>query len=68
MKFRGAVYRSPAPGLPDLAIILREDGEILLCRAVHSVEEGEAVLDIISRGLDVVASQDEHGPFEARQQ
>ena len=49
--FLGAVYRAPAAGYPDLAIILREDGEVLLCRAVSSVEEGERVIEVISRGL-----------------
>jgi hypothetical protein len=57
--FRGAVYRAPAAGLPDLAIILREDDEVLLCRAVGSVEEGERVIEVISRGLSELARRDE---------
>jgi hypothetical protein len=57
--FRGAVYRAPAAGFPDLAIILREDGEVLLCRAVGSVEEGERVIEVISRGLVEVGRRDE---------
>jgi hypothetical protein len=53
--FRGAVYRSPKAGFPDLAIILREDDEVLLCRPVSSVEEGARVIELISRGLAEVA-------------
>jgi hypothetical protein len=59
--FRGAVYRAPAAGFPDLAIILREDDEVLLCRAVASVEEGEQIVEVISRGLAEIARQDEDG-------
>jgi hypothetical protein len=58
-RFRGAVYRPPAAGFPDLAIILREDDGVLLCRAVGSVEEGERVIEVISRGLSELARQDE---------
>ena len=50
-EFRGAVYRAPYRGFPDLAIILREDDEVLLCRPVASVEEGERVIELMSRGL-----------------
>jgi hypothetical protein len=57
--FRGAVYRAPAAGFPDLAIILREDDEVLLCRAVGSVEEGERLIEVISRGLAQLARGDE---------
>jgi hypothetical protein len=56
--FRAGVYRAPAAGFPDLAIILREDNEILLCRAVASVEEGERVIELISRGLTELARRD----------
>lgn len=52
---RGMVYRSPAPGFPHLAIILRDDDEALLCRAVGSVTEGEELIEVITRGLDRVA-------------
>ena len=62
--FRGAVYRAPYPGFPDLAIILREDGEVLLCRPVSSVEEGERVIEMISRGLAELARRD--GDSDAR--
>lgn len=55
--FRGAVYRAPHDDLPDLAIILREDDEVLLCRPVASVEEGERVIELISRGLAEVAKR-----------
>jgi hypothetical protein len=54
-EFRAAVYRAPCPGLPDLAIILREDDEVLLCRPVASVEEGERVIEMMSRGLAELA-------------
>jgi hypothetical protein len=57
--FRGAVYRAPAAGFPDLAIILREDDEVLLCRPVSSVEEGERVIETISRGLAELARRDD---------
>ena len=54
-EFRGAVYRAPSAGFPDLAIILREDDEVLLCRPVASVAEGERVIELISRGLAELA-------------
>ena len=57
--FRGAVYRAPNDGFPHLAIILRADDEVLLCRPVTSVEEGERVIDLISRGLAEVARRSE---------
>jgi hypothetical protein len=53
--FRAAVYRAPYPGFPDLAIILREDDDVLLCRPVSSVEEGERVVEMMSRGLAELA-------------
>jgi hypothetical protein len=53
---RGTVYRSPASGFPDLAIILREDDEVLLCRPVASIAEGEEMVEIIIRGLNQVAA------------
>jgi hypothetical protein len=60
-KFRGAVYCAPYSGFPDLAIILREDDEVLLCRPVVSVDEGERVIEMISRGLMEIARQDGRG-------
>ncbi len=65
--FRGAIYRAPAAGFPDLAIILREDGEVLLCRAVGSVEEGEQVIEVISRGLAELARRDDEAEPDIRQ-
>ncbi len=59
--FRGAVYRAPVAGFPDLAIILREDDEVLLCRPVASVAEGEHVIELISRGLAALSSRDGDG-------
>jgi hypothetical protein len=59
--FKGAVYRAPASGFPDLAIILREDGEVLLCRPVASLAEGEEVIATISRGLTKLARRDRDG-------
>ena len=56
MTLRGTVYRSPAPGFPHLAIILREDNEVLLSRAVSSVPEGEELIEVITRGLNRVAA------------
>ena len=53
---RGTVYSSPAPGFPHLAIILREDDEVLLCRTVGSVAEGEDLIEVITRGLHQVAA------------
>ena len=58
-EFRGAVYRAPVAGFPDLAIILREDDEVLLCRPVVSVAEGEQIIELISRGLAKLAQRDE---------
>ena len=59
--FKGAVYRAPALGFPDLAIILREDGEVLLCRPVANVAEGEEVIETISRGLAALARRGKGG-------
>lgn len=59
--FRGAVYRAPSAGFPDLAIILREDGEVLLCRPVASAEEGERIIELISRGLAELARRADGG-------
>jgi hypothetical protein len=56
--FRAAVYRAPCPDFPDLAIILREDDEVLLCRPVGSVEEGERLIEMMSRGLAELARWD----------
>ena len=53
---RGTVYSSLTPGFPHLAIILREDDEVLLCRAVGSVAEGQEVIEVITRGLNQVAA------------
>ncbi len=61
VEFRGAVYRAPYAGLPDLAIILREDDEVLLCRPVASVEEGERAIETISRGLAELVRRDDGG-------
>jgi hypothetical protein len=55
---RGTVYHAPAPGFPHLAIILREDDEVLLCRAVASVSEGEELIEVITCGLNQVAALD----------
>ena len=60
-EFRCAVYRAPVDGFPDLAIILREDDEVLLCRPVASVAEGEQVIELISRGLAELVRRDEGG-------
>ena len=59
--FRGAVYRAPYDGFPHLAIILREDDEVLLCRPVASLEEGERLIEVISRGLAELARRGDDG-------
>ena len=41
----GAVYAPPSPGLPYLAALFNDDGDLLLTRAVSSIEAGESLLE-----------------------
>lgn len=40
----GAVYDPPRDGLPHIAVVIKPDGEVLVARAVPSVEVGEALI------------------------
>lgn len=44
MYVSGAVYDPPRNGLPHVAVVFDPKGEVLVARAVPSVEAGEALL------------------------
>jgi hypothetical protein len=44
----GVVYRPPVTGIPFLAALFGEGGELLLVRPVESIEAGESLLEAIT--------------------
>ena len=38
-----AVYASPGPGMPELAVIIKQ-GEVIFAKAVPNLKAGEAIL------------------------
>lgn len=40
----GTVYDPPAPGLPHLAVVLDNNGEVIVAKSVSSVAAGEALM------------------------
>jgi hypothetical protein len=50
-----AVYASPGPGLPDLAVIIM-GRDVVFSQSVRSVEEGEKLLAHVLRGFADLAA------------
>lgn len=45
----GVVYDPPRADLPYLAVVLGNNGEVIVARSVRSVEEGEALIESVFR-------------------
>ena len=50
-----AVYEPPGPELPDVAIIVNEDGKVIFAQAVADAEDGEALIKLVVEGLRLLA-------------
>ena len=47
----GVVYDPPAAGLPFLAVVLDNNGEVVVARAVPSARAGEALIASVFAGF-----------------
>lgn len=59
--FFAAVYDPPSSKMPYVAIIVSNEGEVLLAQAVSSVQEGEARLSVALQELKRLADEDARG-------